>query len=118
VLAPVALVHDDSNFLRETEAAFQSAGIETAVFQSSMIALAAIEDAKSVRVLVTRDNFSAACDPNGISLVLVARRRVPDLKAVFVCDGATEGLAADYGVALNESVAPEDLLKAVQELLG
>ena len=73
-----------------------------ATFSSSIAALAAIEQAETVRVLVTRDNFAAPRDPNGVSLLLVARRRVPELKAVFVCSDETQQLVADYGTALNE----------------
>jgi hypothetical protein len=93
-------------------------GIEPALFNSSLAALSAVEAAETVRVLVTRDNFTAAGDPNGMSLVLVARGRVPSLKAVFVCSDGTETLAADYGVALNGSADPAAIGKAVQELLG
>ena len=116
--APVVLVHDDPMFLRTAETAFRNAGIEPATFNSSLVALEAVEQAKNVRVLVTRDNFNAPGDPNGASLVLVARRSVPDLKAVFVCSDGTEALAADYGASLNQSAAPAEIVKSVQELLA
>ena len=117
MVAPVVIAHDDPEFLRNVEATFRSIGIEPAAFQSSIAALEAVERADTVRVLVTRDNFSGRGDPNGISLLMVARRRVPDLKAVFVCSDATRHLAADYGVAFSEPVAPTDIVQVVQQLL-
>jgi hypothetical protein len=116
--APVVLVHDDPAFLSRVETAFRTAGMKPATFHSSMVALATLEKAVTVRVLVTRDNFNALHDPNGVSLTLITRHRIPDLKAVFVCSNRTEQLVADYGVALNGWADPAAIVKSVQELLG
>jgi DNA-binding NtrC family response regulator len=116
--APVVLVHDDRDFLGSAESALRAAGIEVATFSSSLAALEALEQASVAKVLVTRDNFAARGDPNGISLVLVARRRRPALKAVILCGPEAVQFGAGVGSILEEPVAPAEIVAVVTTLLA
>ena len=116
--APVVLVHDDRDFLASAGAALRAAAIEVAAFSSSLAALEALEQASIVKVLVARDNFAARGDPNGISLVLVARRRRPALKAVILCGPDAVQFGAPVGSILEEPAAPAEIVAVVTRLLA
>jgi DNA-binding NtrC family response regulator len=116
--APIVLVHDDRDFLGNAEAALRAAGIEVAAFSSSLAALEALEQASVAKVLVARDNFAARGDPNGISLVLVARRRRPTLKAVILCAPESARFGARVGSILEEPVTPAEIVGAVTSMLA
>ena len=116
--APIVVVHDDPEFLAQAEMALRSVGLELVAFQSSLAAINAVERAETVRVLVTRDNFNARGDPNGISLVMMARQKRPKLKAVFLCSDETRTVVADYGIALRAPVEAAEIVRVVREVLA
>lgn len=83
--APVVLVHSDPEYLAQAAEGLRVAGLAVAAFSNSMAALDALERAETSEVLVTLLSPPEGM-PNGLSLALVAKRKRPRLKVLFLAE--------------------------------
>ena len=84
---------------------------------SSLTALNALEAAENVAVLVACSNYPPG-QPNGVSLIRMARRKRPRIRAVFIGEARHEPLVAGLGLFLASPAQPASIAQAVQVLLA
>jgi DNA-binding NtrC family response regulator len=106
--ASVVIVHNHPVFLERVTLALRESGHEAAVFTDPMIALAALEAAENIDVLITQVEFPKG-KPSGVSLALMTRRR--DLLVVFIGQADQERYTDGIGELMT---IPVDLVKLVE----
>jgi hypothetical protein len=94
--ARFVLVHDDPWF---TNSLMKQLGSDLAWFEDPILALKALESAKTVEFLLTRLQF-ADRQPLGLSLARLARTARPDVRVIFT--GALSH--RDYARGLGEFI--------------
>jgi DNA-binding NtrC family response regulator len=77
--AQIVIVHDDQDCADCLTTILRTAGYDTASYIDPIAALSALDQAQRVKLLITRVEFAEGRS-NGVSLALVARRRVPGVK--------------------------------------
>jgi DNA-binding NtrC family response regulator len=115
--ARIVVAHDDAEFVGNTVVALQDAGYDVAVFADSMSALAALEAAQRVEVLITRVLFPAG-QPNGVSLGLMARFKRPRIKVLFVALPETLEHTEGVGELLAVGVTASEIVGMVGKMLA
>ena len=80
--ARIVVADDDPEFVNNTVMALRGAGYDVAAFADSMSALAALEVAQLVEVLITGLEFPEGL-PNGVSLGLMARLKRPGVNVLL-----------------------------------
>ena len=106
--ATVVVVLDDPDFAGKVVRSLMEAGHDAIAFPDSMIALNSLEDAHHIELLVTSLDH-APSKPNGVSLALMARTRLPGLRAIFVGPSS----AAHWVGGLGALMAPVDVEEMV-----
>ena len=113
----VLIVHSDAEFLDRAAAAVRSAGYNVTTSFDPFDALAIVESAAPVDVLVTRTTFPEG-KPNGISLAQMARRRRPEIKIVFTSREQNEPFTQGIGELVPHPVSLPALVEAVSRALS
>ena len=82
--ARVVVVHDGPDFAEQTATMLRGmAGCDAVPFIDPMVALGALEDVRTIELLVTCLEFGSG-KPTGIALALMARRKRPGIKVILV----------------------------------
>jgi CheY-like chemotaxis protein len=115
--ARLVLVHDDTDFREPAVAALRAAGYDVAAYSSSLAALDAFEAPASVQLLITRMSFPLG-SPHGASLASMARRRIPDLKVLFVARPEWREHTEGIGQFMTAPVSLPELVDRVSAMLA
>jgi DNA-binding NtrC family response regulator len=116
--ARIVLVHDDTDFLVRAAAAIRAAGYDIVAFEGSMAALEALGGAaKNVELLITRVNFSLG-SPHGVSLAMMAHRKIPNLKVLFLARPEQQEHATGIGEFMPVPVTIPELVDRVSAMLA
>jgi DNA-binding NtrC family response regulator len=115
--ARIVLVHDNADFLDRAAAAIRAAGYDVATYNASMPALAALEAAQTVELLITRVTFPAGT-PHGVSLARVARRNLPSLKVLFIAQPEHQEHTEGVGEFMPVPVSIPELVDRVSAMLA
>jgi DNA-binding NtrC family response regulator len=114
--ARVVVVHDDTEFCISLTVALRVAGYEVAAYPHPLAALAALNSARPIELVLTRVRFPSG-KGDGVSLALSARYRRTDIKVLFLALPAF----AEYVTGLGEFIAApaeiEDVIGAVRRLV-
>ena len=115
--ARIVVADDDPEFVNNTVMALRGAGYDVAAFADSMSALAALEVAQLVEVLITAVEFPEGL-PNGVSLGLMARLKRPGVNVLFV--GGVKSLTYTEGVGelLPAYGTGSEIVEAVRKMLA
>jgi DNA-binding NtrC family response regulator len=115
--ARIVVAHDDAEFVQNTVTALRDAGYDVAAFADSMSALAALEVAYRVEVLITRVLFPQG-QPNGVALGLMARAKRPGIKVLFVALPDMLEHTEGVGEFLPAGVTASEIMKTVRKMLA
>ena len=115
--AQIVLAHDDAEFVENAVMALRDAGYEVTAFTDAMSALAALEAAQRVEVLITRAQFPEG-QLNGVALALMARRKRPGVKVLFVALPETQEHTEGVGEFLPTPARADDVVKVVDRLVS
>lgn len=100
--ARTVIVHDEPAF---TGPLMKSLGQDALLFTDPVKALAALERAKTVELLICRMQFDDL-QPLGLSLARVVRDVRPEVRIIFTGNPTYRQLARDLGEFVPEPVAP------------
>ena len=114
--ARVVVTHDDPEFLTRVTEALRDVGHDAAAFAAPMLALGALEAAKTVDVLVTRIGFPKG-KPNGVSLAHMARHKRPGIRVLFIAREQFKEHAAGLGEFMPPPFSVPGVVDAVGRLL-
>lgn len=115
--ARIVLVHDDADFVERAAAAIRSVGYDVAAFHGSLAALDAFGTAQTVELLITRVNFPQG-SPHGVSLAMMARRKLPDIKVLFVARPESQRHTDGIGEFMPAPVSIPELVERVSQILA
>jgi DNA-binding response OmpR family regulator len=115
--ARIVVAHSDPDFLNDTVRELQCAGYDVVGFLDSNAALASLESAKRIEVLVTRLIFAKGT-PHGVALALMAQLRRPDLKVLFTALPDVAHHAEGLGDILIAPVRANEVLAKIREMLS
>jgi hypothetical protein len=93
--------------------ALEATGLAVAGFSNSLLALDALEASQTVKFLITGTDFEPG-QPNGASLVRVARAKLPSVQALFVGPPEARPFVEDLGEFLLTPVSVCKLLRTVR----
>ena len=88
--ARIVVVHDDPEFIDRTVTALLAAGYDVTAFTDTISALAALEAAQWLELLITRVIFPPG-QPNGVALARMARVKKPGVKVLFASSPRNPG---------------------------
>jgi hypothetical protein len=115
--ARIVVAHTDSEFLSDTLCGLRSSGYDAVGFSDSNAALAALEAAERVEILVTRVVFAQGT-PHGVALAQMARLRRRGIKVLFIVRPELVSHTEGVGTALLMPVTPGEVVAKVIEMLG
>ncbi len=115
--AQVVLVLQDSAVLAALASAVEENGHTVQTFSDPMAALTALEQARSVELLITDVRFPPG-KPNGRSLALMATMKRPGIKLLFLCAPEEEEHIADLGRCLSPPVDVVQVASLVEQSLA
>src|ERR1700761_8083054 len=115
--AKLVIVHDDAQFIDAAQAALRRDGHDVVGLCDAMVALAALEAAQRVEILITTVETPAG-QPNGVSLALMARSKRRGVKVLFVGREEAKDYTEGVGVLLIEPVTAETIAEQVRQMLG
>jgi DNA-binding NtrC family response regulator len=96
--------------------ALSRAVYNVASFADTSCALTAVESAERLDMLITRVTFPEGM-PHGVSLALMARRKHPDLKVLFLARQEMVKHTVGVGDVLQTPVLATDVVAKVREML-
>jgi DNA-binding NtrC family response regulator len=111
--AQVVLVHDDPLFVEEGATALCAAGYEVAAFTDPMLALNALDAARTIELLITRITYPPG-KPNGLALARMARTRRPQIRILLMAIPEAERHAKGWGEHLPLPATIAELVEATQ----
>ena len=114
--ARIVVVHDDAEFVHQLQSALRGAGHDVAAFADSMDALAALDAAQRIEVLITRMQFPPG-KPNGLALARMARHKRPGIRVLFTALPEFAGHAEGLGAFVPMPVNVPDVVDIVERLL-
>jgi CheY-like chemotaxis protein len=114
--ARIVVVHDDPEFIDRTVTALLAAGYDVTAFTDTISALAALEAAQWLELLITRVIFPPG-QPNGVALARMARVKKPGVKLLFAALPETQEHTAGLGEFLPAPVDPADIVTLVGKML-
>jgi len=114
--ARIVVVHDHTDLADRIANGLRASGYEASSFADPMAALTALETPEPIAVLVTRVRYPTG-KPNGIALALMARRKRPDMRVLFVALPEYELNAAGLGEFISMPVEVSDVVAAVDRML-
>ena len=114
--ARIVVVHDDPEFIDRTVTALLAAGYDVTAFTDTISALAALEAAQWLELLITRVIFPPG-QPNGVALARMARVKKPGVKVLFAALPETREHTAGLGEFLPAPVNPADIVTLVGKML-
>jgi DNA-binding response OmpR family regulator len=112
----IMVVHDDPAYREAVSRALREAGYDATAFPDPLAALDALETAACAKVLITRVTFPAGRS-NGVSLALMARRRWPGMRVLFVCDPEFRREIADVGEFLAAPAPVSEVVATAGRLM-
>lgn len=115
--AQVVVVLQDSATVDGLTSAFRANGHTVQPFTDPMLALAAVEQAKRMELLITCVQFPSG-KPNGRSLALMAQQKRPGIKLIFICEPRQEPHVADLGLCLPSPVDAAKVAALGEQLLA
>lgn len=115
--ARIVVAHDDPDFIEGTVMALRNAGYDVAAFVESMSALAALETAQRVEVLITRVLFPEGT-PNGVALGRMTRLKRPEVKVLFVARPDTQAHTEGVGEFLPAGATASEIVETVGKMLA
>jgi DNA-binding response OmpR family regulator len=115
--ARIVIAHDDQEFREFVAAALQAAGYEIMAFAGSMAALAALETAERIELLITRVGFPEGT-PNGVALARMTRVKKPDVRVLFAARGENREHTEGLGEFLTVPVSGPEVLATVERMLA
>ena len=108
------VVHNDRSFAEQLVAALSGAGHEATAFPDPLAALAIIDTAERVEVLITQMQFARGRS-NGAALSHMARAKWPDIRVIFMA-------LAEFGQHADERDVflpmPVSVMKVLDTVLG
>lgn len=117
MLAPVVLVHNDAQYLSDAESALRRAGFDVAAISDAFIALEALETARRADLLITPLRMPEGM-PNGVSLTLMAKRRRPGIKVLFLAQPEMAKYARDArAILVSEKPSMLELVTEVSRVV-
>jgi DNA-binding NtrC family response regulator len=116
VPAPVVFVYDDPEFTERVAATLTQAGYDVAAFTDPMLALDALDAAKTIEMLITGVIFGPG-KPHGLALALMARARRPNIRILFMAVPAAAEHITGWGQFVPLPATPAEVLGAVREIL-
>ena len=115
--ARVVLAHADLTLVEGASGALAAAGYEVASFVDPMAALAALERAEKIELLITGVDFGKG-KLHGIALANMARARRPDVRVLFVAQPQfREYVEIDRSEFLPHPIPISAVLEAVKGCL-
>lgn len=114
--ARVVIVLDEPGFAAEIATEMNAAGHESVVLPDSMAGKQALKDAHRIELLITCPDFAPG-KPNGISLALMARRRRPGLKVLFIGPSHIERFTVGVGALLASPVIVPQVVRKARDML-
>lgn len=114
--AQMVIVHNDTEFTGPVSRCLREDGYDVMVFPDPLVALNALEAAERVELLITRVEFPAGRS-NGRALALMARRRRPGVKVLFVCRPQFRKDVEDLGEVLTRPASIAEVVEAATRLL-
>lgn len=115
--AQVVVVLQDSAVVDAVTNAIRANGHTVQPFTDPILALAAVERAKRMALLITCVQFPPG-KPNGRSLALMARQKRPGIKLIFICEPRQEQYVADLGPRLPPPVEVPKVAALAEQLLA
>jgi DNA-binding NtrC family response regulator len=115
--AQIVVVHNDAAFSGPVSRALREDDHDVMVFPDPLVALNALEAAEQVKLLITRVEFPAGRS-NGMALALMARRKRPGVKVLFVCRPPFRKHVEDLGEVLTTPVSIAEVVEAAARLLA
>lgn len=115
--AQVVIVHPDSVACKDLAEAIRANGHTVQPFVSPMLALAALEQATQVELLITCVQFNPGM-PNGKALAMMTLRKRPGLKLLFLTGPGEAEHVADLGECLPLSSGPVAVANTAERLFG
>lgn len=112
--AQLVLVHDDPKFVEQCAAMLQSAGYHVAAFSDPLLALDALDAARTVELLITRVAYALG-KPSGLALARMAKLRRPNIRVLFLAlpENAVH-IDSDWDEPLPLPTTPAALVEAVK----
>ena len=114
--ARVVVVHDKTDRAEHRANVLRAAGFECVCFTKPLEALAALEHAQHVELLITKARFPKG-NPNGASLALMAKTHRREVKVLFTTREEFRDVVSDIGELLVVPASDEEFLAAVRAML-
>jgi len=115
--AQIVIAHDDAEFADKAASVLRAAGYKVVTLSGSMSALEALDQTRSVELLIACVVFREGT-PNGVSLALMARRKQPGIKVLFTALPDAQEYTRDIGEFLAMPVSVADVVATVQWMLA
>jgi DNA-binding response OmpR family regulator len=114
MVARIVFVHDDPEFNERGTIALRAAGYDVASFTDPMLALDALDEARTVELLITRIILPAG-KPDGLALSRMARLRRPQIHILLMATAEAKHLTRGWGEYLPLPATAEELVIAAQK---
>ena len=115
--ARVVVVYDDPDFCISLTVALRVAGYEVAAYPHPLAALAALNSARPIELVLMRVRFPSG-KGDGVSLALSARYRRPDIKVLFLALPAFAEYVTGLGEFIAAPAAIKDIVETVRRLVA
>ena len=114
--ARVVLVHDRIERAEHRATVLREAGFECVCFTKPLEALAALEHARHIELLITKGRFPKG-NPNGASLALMAKSQCPKVRVLFTTTEEFRDAVSDIGELLVVPASDDQFLAAVRAMI-
>jgi len=115
--ATIVIVHDEAQFVEPLVNSLRAAEYAVTTFPDALAAMHALEDAKTIELLVTRIEFPPGRS-NGAALANMARVKRPSIKVLFIADLEHRKAVSDLGELIHSSASPEMVAAEAIRLLS
>ena len=114
--ASIVVVLDEADFAERVSRLLASVGHDAIALPNSMAALAALQNARQIELLVTCADFGPG-QPNGVALARMAKSKRPGIKVLFVGEDNLQPFVEGLGTLMVSPVTSEQVAAAVTDLL-
>ena len=111
--ARIVVVLNNPKLADATVSALRANGFDALAVHDSMAALALLEQAEDIELLVTSTYFQEG-KPTGAALALMTKIRRPELRVIFAGDPHLAALLDDIGQLIAEPVSPLRVVDTVR----
>ncbi len=115
--AHIVIAHDDVQFARAVAFALRLEDYDVATISDPMEALVALEQPKTIELLITRPGFHQPGKPNAIAIARMLRLKRPKLTILFIDDGEQPELVEGLGILIPSETTIGEILLLVQRQL-